>query len=271
MTESRKPEAGRDGAAPQAPATPQTTATSQAAATAASQAAATDAHEADLGPEARRYGFPAVYGHEVCAIRTVAREDWDSSAPGRVELLRWRKGSGALVRDLPLTRLYVWARAGRISFGDKGGRTVDMVLLGEPESEGLRLGSPWPTDHHRTSTASNLAHGVVTDMKNVVTFPSSFPRMMRVSGERNAVLDAMVAWCKREVPDIHIMRGWLRSSEGPSRHQVSGSIHKGLIGEPGWLPDTVGAHPTGWSPFHNDRNAHSGTARPNAHEHPSGA
>ena len=95
--------------------------------------------------------------------------------------------------------------------------------------------------------------------------------MMRVSGERNAVLDAIVGWCKREVPDIHIMRGWWRSSEGPTQHQVSGTIHKGLIGEPGWMPDTVGAHPTGWSPFHNDRNAHSGTSRPNAHEHPSGA
>jgi hypothetical protein len=264
MTESRKPEAGRNGDVPQAADVHDATGGQDAP-------DAPDAHDADLGPEARRYGFPAVSGHEVCAIRTVAREDWDSSAPGRVELLRWRKGSGALVRDLPLTRLYVWARAGRISFGDKGGRTVDLVLLGEPETEGLRLGSPWPADHHRTSTASNLAHGAVADVKNAVTFPASFPRMMRVSGERNAVLDAVVGWCKREVPDVHIMRGWLRGSEGPSRHQVSGSIHKGLIGEPGWLPDTVGAHPTGWSPFHNDRNAHSGTSRPNAHEHPSGA
>ena len=284
MTESRKPEADR-GDAPQAADTDAATANARRAATAntanAPQAAAntpqattnatTTPHEADLGPEARRYGFPAVYGHEVCAIRTVAREDWDPSAPGRVELLRWRKGSGTLVREVPLNRLYVWARAGRISFGDKGGHTVDLVLLGEPETEGLRLGSPWPPDRHRTSTASNLAHGIVDDIKKTITFPSSFPHMMRVSGERNAVLDAVVAWCQREIPDIHIMRGWLRSSEGPSRHQVSGSIHKGLIGEPGWLPDTVGAHPTGWSPFHNDRNAHSGTSRPNAHEHPSGA
>ena len=231
---------------------------------------ATQATQA-TGPEARRYGFPAVYGHEVCALRTVAREDWDSSAPGRMELLRWRKGSGALVRELPLMRLYVWARAGRISFGAADGRTVDVVLLGEPETEGLKLGAAWPPDHHRTSTASNIAHGVVSDLKNVATFPASFPRMMRTSGERNTVLDSIVAWCQREVPDIHIMRGWWRGSEGPTHHQISGTIHKGLIGEPGWLPDTVGAHPTGWSPFHNDRNAHSGTARPNAHEHPSGA
>jgi len=27
------------------------------------------------GPEARRYGFPAVCGHEVVALRTVTRED----------------------------------------------------------------------------------------------------------------------------------------------------------------------------------------------------
>lgn len=228
-------------------------------------------HEAATGPEARRYGFPAVYGHEVCALRLVARGDEESSAPGRVELLRWRKGSGALVRDVPVSRLYVWARAGRISFGDPGGLTVDLVLLGEPEAEGLHLGAPWPSAHHRTSAASNLAHGIVDDIKKTITFPASFPHMMRVSGERNAVLDALVAWCKREVPEIHIMRGWLRSSEGPTRHQVEGTIHKGLIGDHGWLPDTVGARPAGWSPFGNKRNAHSGTARPNSHEHPSGA
>ena len=206
------------------------------------------------GPEARRYGFPAVCGHEVVALRTVTREDWESSEPGRMQLLRWRKGSGALVRDLPLNRLYVWARAGRISFGDAQGRTVDVVLLGEPETEGLKLGALWPPKHPSASTASNLAHGVVTDLKNTVTFPAAFPRMMRISGERNAVLDSIVAWCQREVPDIHIMRGWWRSSEGPSRTQVKGVLHKGLLGEPGWLPDTVGARPAGWSPFHNDRN-----------------
>jgi hypothetical protein len=249
MTESRNPEANQDSDVSQA----------------------ADAHMAELGPEARRYGFPAVYNHEVCAIRTVARGDWDPSAPGRVELLRWREGSGALVRDLPLTRLYVWARAGRVSFGDRGGRTVDLVLLGEPETEGLRLGSPWPPDRNRTSAASNLAHGIVDDIKKTITFPASFPHMMRVSGERNAVLDAVVGWCKRECPDIHIMRGWLRSSEGPYPEQVRGMLHKGLLGEPGWLPDTVGAHPAGWSPFRNDRNVPEETPRPNAHEHPSGA
>jgi hypothetical protein len=179
---------------------------------------------------------------------------------------------GSLVRDLPVTRLYVWARAGRISFGGRDGRTVDLVLLGEPETEGgIPLGAPWPPDHDRTSTASNLRHGVATDLKNAVTFPVSFPRMMRVSGERNAVLDALVGWCKREVPDIHIMRGWFRGSEGPYREQVSGILHKGLLGEPGWLPDTVGAHPSGWSPFRNDRNAEDEASRPRSHEHPSGA
>ena len=114
-----------------------------------------------------------------------------------------------------MSRLYVWARAGRISFGADDGRTVDVVLLGEPETEGLKLGAPWPPNHDRARTASNLAHGAVTDLKNTVTFPVSFPRMMRVSGERNAVLDSIVAWCQREVPDIHIMRGWLRGSEDP--------------------------------------------------------
>ena len=229
-----------------------------------------DDHEQATGPEARRYGFPVAYNHEVCALRFVVSGD-ESSAPSRVELLRWRKGSGTLVRRLPVSRLYVWARAGRISFGDQAGRTVDVVLLGERETAGLRIGAAWPPEHHRTSAASNLARGAVTDLKNAITFPSSFPRMMRISGERNAVLDAVVAWCKREFPEIHIMRGWWRSSEGPSPHQVSGVLHKGLLGEPGWLPDTVGAHPAGWSPFRNDRNAPEETARPNAHEHPSGA
>jgi hypothetical protein len=229
------------------------------------------AAEAATGPEARRFGFPAVYAHEVCAVRTVAREEGDSSQPGRIQLLRWRKGAGALVRDVPVSRLYVWARAGRLSFGDKAGKTVDLVLLGEPETEGLALGTPWPRTHNRTSTPSNLAHGLMEDLKNAVTFPASFPRMMRVSGERNAVLDALVGWCQRECPEAHVLRGWPRGSERPTRHQVSGLLQKGLLGEHGWLPDTVGAHPEGWSPFGNDRNAYSGTSRPSAHEHPSGA
>lgn len=228
-------------------------------------------------PEARRYGFPCVYAHEVCAVRTVPREDWagpeagSEPGSGRVQLIRWRRGSGALVKDLPLNRLYVWARAGRVSFGARDGRTVDLVLLGEPETEGLALGTPWPRSHNRNSRTSNIAHGVVTDLKNAVTFPASFPRMMRVSGERNAVLDALVGWCQREVPDIHILRGWPRGSEQPTRHQVSGLPHKGLLGDHGWLPDTVGAQPAGWSPFGNDRNAHRRSARSRAHEHPSGA
>jgi len=224
-------------------------------------------------PEARRYGFPAVHDHEVCAVRISSREDGenDSPAPARVQLIRWRKGSGALVKDLPLDRLYVWARAGRVSFGDKAGTTVDIVLLGEPETKALKLGTPWPITHSRTSAASNIAHGVVDDLRNAVTFPASFPRMMRISGERNAVLDALVAWCQSEIPGVHILRGWPRGSERPSHHQVSGLPHKGLLGDHGWLPDTVGAQPSGWSPFGNDRNAHSAAARRKAHEHPSGA
>jgi hypothetical protein len=267
MTEARQPDSG-----PQAQTHTQTqrqATKAQAAQPQPPQSAAP--HEAATGPEARRYGFPAVCGHEVCALRLTARGEEESSAPGRAQLLRWRKGSGVLARDVPVTRLYVWARAGRVSFGDPGGLTVDLVLLGEPETEGLRLGAAWPPDHHKTSTASNLAHGIVDDIKKTITFPASFPHMMRVSGERNAVLDAIVAWCKREVPDIHIMRGWLRSSEGPTHHQVKGVIHKGLLGEPGWLPDTVGAHPAGWSPFRNDRNEYSETTRSTTHEHPSGA
>ncbi|NUR59283.1 MAG: hypothetical protein HOV87_11525 [Catenulispora sp.] len=231
----------------------------------------TQPDESGPAPEARRYGFPCVYAHEVCAIRTIAREDRDRSGSGRVQLLRWRRGSGALVKELPLDRLYVWARAGRVSFGTKHGRTVDLVLLGEPETEGLALGTPWPIGRSRTSASSNLAHGVMTDLKNTVTFPVSFPRMMRVSGERNAVLDALAGWCQREVPGIVIMRGWWRGSEGPSPHQVSGLPQKGLLGDHGWLPDTVGAQPAGWSPFGNDRNAHRRSARSRAHEHPSGA
>ena len=88
----------------------------------------TESHpETPTAPEARRYGFPVVRGHEVCALRTVPRTE---GAPARIELLRWREGSGALVRALPLNRLYVWARAGRISFGGVTGRTVYLVLLG---------------------------------------------------------------------------------------------------------------------------------------------
>ena len=229
---------------------------------------------ANAAPVAGDVGLPAVLGHEVVAVRLVARGDAESDEPGRIEIVRWR---GAQVyKPIPTDRLYVWARAGRVSFGSKSGRSVDLVLLGEPEMEGLKLGDPWPKTRHnpfeeRHGNFANLVQGVTDDLKNVVTFPSSFPRMMKTSGERNRVLDALVGWCNREIPGIHTMRGWWRSAEGPDKTQVGGVLHKGLIGDHGWLPDTVGDRPEGWSPFRNDRNEAGGSARREPHEHASGA
>ena len=203
-------------------------------------------------PEARRYGFPAVLGNEIVAVSTVAREDWESSEPGHVCVIRWHDGGIASER-MPDERLYVWARAGRAAFGEKG-RTVDLVLLGEHESEGLTLGATWPRDHSSTSRVANIAHGAAEDLKNVVTFPSSFPRMMKTSGERNRVLDTLVGWCKREIPGIHVLRGWLRGAEGPDHHQVAALPHKGLIGDSRWLDTSPGAEQV-------DPSAHSDSER----------
>jgi hypothetical protein len=189
-------------------------------------------------PEARDCGFPAVLGHEVVAVSAVARDDWASSEQGHLSLVRWQDGAIDSKR-LPADRLYVWARAGRITFAGKDGEMVNMTLLGEREYEGLQLGAPWPRAHTR-SKASNLAHGAVEDVKNVVTFPASFPRMMRTSGERNAMLSALVGWCEREIPDIHVLRGWPHGAEGPDEHQVPALPHKGLMGQHGWLEGTVG-------------------------------
>jgi hypothetical protein len=189
-------------------------------------------------PEARRYGFPAVLGHEVVAVSCVAREDWESSEPGHVCVIRWHDGGIASDR-MPDRRLYVWARAGRVAFGDEKG-TVDLVLLGEHEYEGLALGVTWPKDYSRTSRVTNIVHGAAEDLRNAVTFPASFPRMMRTSGERNKVLDTLVAWCKREIPGIHVLRGWLRGTEGPDNHQVPALPPKGQIGEHRWLDTTPG-------------------------------
>ena len=92
-------------------------------------------------PEARSYGFPAVHDHEVVAVVPVAREDWNLAGPGIVSVVRYRD-QGISSEKLPTERLYMWARAGRVTFGDHdGSRMVDLVLLGEQECQGLALGS----------------------------------------------------------------------------------------------------------------------------------
>jgi hypothetical protein len=191
-------------------------------------------------PEARGYGHPAVLDHEVVAVVPVAREDWNLAGPGIVSVVRYR-GQGICSEKLPTERLYVWARAGRVTFGDKEGRRmVDLVLLGDQEHEGLALGAPWPPDYQPAGGVSNVTHGAVKDLKNAVTFPISFPRMMKISGARNTVLDALVGFCKREIPDIHVLRGWWRGNEGPDAHQADALPHRGLLGRDGWLAGTQG-------------------------------
>jgi hypothetical protein len=190
-------------------------------------------------PEARRYGFPAVNGHEVVAVSCVSREDWDHSEPGHVCLIRWHDG-GITSEKLPSDRLYVWVRAGRVSFVANTGESVDLTLLGEHEYTGLGLGAPWPSNH-KPGTAANVAAGVAHDLKNTITFPTSFPRMMHTSNERNDVVDALVGWCQREMPDMHVLRGGPRSQDRPSAGQIPALPHKGLIGDHGWLDAPAGA------------------------------
>ena len=113
--------------------------------------------------------LPRVSGHEVVAVSCVAHEDWDSSVPGHVCVIRYRHGAITTER-VPSQRLHVWARAGRISFVSKTGETVNLTLLGEHEYEGgLTLGTPWPPEH-RDSKVANLAAGAAHDLKNAVTF-----------------------------------------------------------------------------------------------------
>ena len=191
-------------------------------------------------PEARKYGFPAVLGHEVVALSCVAREDWDSSEPGHVCVIHWRDGGIASER-MPDERLYVWARAGRVTFAAADGSAVNLTMLGEHEHDGLMLGAPWPKRHSR-SRASNIVHGAVTDVKNAVTFPASFPRIIRTSGARNSMLDTLIGWCRREIPDLHILHGGLRGAERPDANQLPALPLKGLLGEPGWQdPPPAGA------------------------------
>lgn len=211
-------------------------------------------------PEARSYGFPAVMDHEIVAVVPVSREDWNLAGPGIVTVVRYH-GQGLASEKLPTERLYMWARAGRLTFGDKEGhRMVDLVLLGEQEHQGLLLGAVWPADYQRAGGVANVTHGAVNDLKNAVTFPISFPRMMKVSGSRNTVLDSLVAFCKREIPDIHVLRGWWRGSEGPDRHQAEALPHKGLIGDHGWLAGTQGVGTTPDAPVlsseHRERADH---------------
>src|SRR5260221_6544263 len=107
-------------------------------------------NDSQRAPEARKYGFPAVLGHEVVAVSGVAREDWDSTEPGHVCVIRWRNG-GITSKRLPDERLYVWARAGRVTFAAADGARVDLTLLGEHEHEGVTLCTDWPRAHSRTS------------------------------------------------------------------------------------------------------------------------
>lgn len=190
-------------------------------------------------PEVRRYGFPAVLGHEVVAVSCVAREDGNSAEAGHICVIKWRHDAITSER-VPSGRLHVWARAGRISFVAKTGEAVNVTLLGEHEYEGLQLGTPWPATH-RDSKVANVATGAAHDLKNTITFASAFPRMMRTSAERNAVADSVVGWCQREMPDIHVLRGWPRSADGPVGDQIPALSHKGLLGGHGWLETPPGA------------------------------
>lgn len=204
-------------------------------------------------PEARSYGFPAVVDHEVVAVVPVAREDWNLAGPGIVSVVRYHD-QGISSEKLPTERLYMWARAGRVTFGDKAGtRMVDVVLLGDQECRGLVLGASWPQDHQAEAGGmTKVTHGAVKDLKNAVTFPVSFPRMMKISGERNTVLDALVGFCKREIPDIHVLRGWWRGTEGPDKHQADALPHRGMIGHDGWLAGTQGVDASPAAPVLGD-------------------
>lgn len=177
---------------------------------------------------------PAVYEHEVVTLSCVAQ----NSRPAHIDLIR-HDTTHDTVRTLPTGRLYVGIRAGRMTFATREGTDlVGLTLLGDGEAAGLTLGDHWPpfgAPDHRGKAADALAktaHAIAHTLN-----PAAFFKAMRSSTERNEAMDTVLHWCRREMPDTHVLYNAQHGADRAAADQRPAGSRKGLIGAPGWDED----------------------------------
>ena len=178
--------------------------------------------------------YPAVYEHQVVRLDCVAR----NGGPAHIDLIL-RDAIHDVVRSLPAGRLYVGIRAGRLTFATpEGTDLVGVTLLGDQEAAGLALGDHWPRSdapEHWGRVMGALAKTLraVGHRLN----PSVFLKAMHSSGERNEALATVVSWCRREMPDVHVLYNAQHGADKAVGGQRRAGTRKGLIGAPGWDED----------------------------------
>jgi hypothetical protein len=177
---------------------------------------------------------PAVYEHQVVRLSCTGRD----GQPASIDLIR-RDDGDHLVHPLPVGRLYVGIRAGRLTFATReGADPVALTLLGDEEAAGLVLGDRWPRSgapRHRgrgMDALSKTAHAVGHALN-----PVGFPKAMRSSTQRNQAMATVISWCRREMPDIHVLYNAQHEADTAARGQRPAGSRKGLIGAPGWDED----------------------------------
>jgi hypothetical protein len=67
-----------------------------------------------------------------------------------------------------------------------------------------------------------------------LAFPYTYPKAIRRSGERNESLATLGSWCRREMPDTHVLYNAQHGPEHAVYGQLPAGHYKGLIGAPGW-------------------------------------
>lgn len=177
---------------------------------------------------------PAVYEHEVVRLSCTGRNGRSAS----LDLIR-HDTTGHLVHPLPVGRLYVGIRAGRLTFASRDGADLaGLTLLGDEEAAGLVLGDPWPRSgapRHQgrvMDALSKSARGI-----GHALHPSAFPKAMRSSTQRNQAMDTVVSWCRREMPEVHVLYNAQHGADMAVNGQRPAGARKGLIGAPGWDED----------------------------------
>jgi hypothetical protein len=181
--------------------------------------------------------YPAAYEHEVVMLSCVAQ----NGEPAHVDLIR-RDTTHDVVRTLPAGRLYVGIRAGRMTFATcDGTEQIGLTLLGDKEAAGLKVGDPWPRsgapDHH--GKAVDALSKTVRAVGHALN-PSAFWKAMHSSSERNQALDTVLYWCRREMPDTHVLYNAQHGADQAAPRQRPAGSRKGLIGAPGWDEDESG-------------------------------
>lgn len=178
--------------------------------------------------------YPAVYEHEVVMLSCQAQD----GGPAHVDLIR-RDTTRDIVRALPAGRLYVGIRAGRMTFATRDGtHQVGLTLLGDEEAAGVALGDHWPRAGKpgRHSRAMGALSKTFRSMGHALN-PSAFPKAMHSSTERNQALDTLLHWCRREMPDTHVLYNAQHGADQATKLQRTAGHRKGLIGAPGWDED----------------------------------